>query len=180
MARSYGHSTFNHWRAAFLCSRAAEPFYTPTRSVWTFQSLQVLAKTHCLLLPNSFLLVILAGTKWHLIVACLHVPDGQWCWASSPVLNWPYILTREEVGGSHLPPHAPCPLPHPVSSWIPLTLNAHLGPDYMEWHPLPLKAPCQSTRGPGLRACHSGLSWQREDSWHPWLRWTYLHLLVSV
>ena len=68
-----------------------------------------------LFIVTFFILVILAGMKWHLIMACLPVPGGQWSRASSPVLNWWFILTREE-GGSHLPPHSPCPLAHLISS----------------------------------------------------------------
>lgn len=51
-----------------------------------------------LFIVTFFILVILAGMKWHLIMACLPVPGGQWSRASSPVLNWWFILTREEGG----------------------------------------------------------------------------------
>ena len=51
-----------------------------------------------LFIVTFFILVILAGTTWHLIMACLPVPGGQWSRASSPVLNRWFILTREEGG----------------------------------------------------------------------------------
>ena len=67
--------------AAFLCSKAAEPCYTPTRSVRVFRFLQVLARTCCLLLPFSFWL------SWQ---------------AWSGISSWRVCLSLVASGAEHL------------------------------------------------------------------------------
>ena len=64
-----------------------------------------------------------------------------------------------ERRGSHLAEHSTISLSlslfltlYPPESHPPT--NAHLGPNYIGWLPLPLKALRQSTQGPGLRVCH--------------------------